>query len=255
MNDEMINDEDVADNVDETDKPQAEIKPPAPQTGPPQAPIALSADGQLMPKDSSEEFRVASMFMQSGAVPKVFTSAPQVMMAMQFLKRFGMDPIVCIRQCCIVNGSLSIWGELPLGIVKKSGKLESIREIVYDSQYHEICVDNKNLGEEPWGATCIIKMQGIEVIERSFTRVDAERANLWTKNIWRLYPKRMLQMRARGWALKDAAPEIISGISILEYDHGTIPDANGFPMPLQSNTMDKMKLMMTAKGGLVDKPE
>ena len=246
MSDEIMQDEDVSDNIDQDEKP-AEIIPEKKKNEvvKPQSAIAMSESGHLMPKDSNEEYRVAHMLMSSGAVPAVFKSAPQVMMAMQFLKRFGMDPIVCIRQVCIVNGSLSIWGELPLGLVNNSGRLEWIKEIIYDSNYKEITFENMNLGSEPWGATCTMKMIGKDPIQRSFTRADAEKAGLWNKSIWKLYPKRMLSMSARAWALKDGASEIISGVSILEYEHGTIPDSNGVPMLNETNTMEKMKLMMS----------
>jgi len=46
-----------------------------------------------------------------------------------------------------------------------------------------------------------------------FSVEDAKRAGLWGKQgPWQAYPKRMLQMRARGFALRDAYPDVLKGL-------------------------------------------
>jgi hypothetical protein len=46
---------------------------------------------------------------------------------------------------------------------------------------------------------------------------DAKRASLWGKSgPWTQYPKRMLQLRARGFALRDAFPDILRGLVTAE---------------------------------------
>jgi hypothetical protein len=43
--------------------------------------------------------------------------------------------------------------------------------------------------------------------------MDAKRAGLWTKaGPWQTYPRRMLQMRARSFALRDAFPDVLKGL-------------------------------------------
>jgi len=46
-----------------------------------------------------------------------------------------------------------------------------------------------------------------------FSVADAKKAGLWGKaGPWQQYPKRMLQMRARGFALRDAFPDVLRGV-------------------------------------------
>jgi hypothetical protein len=50
-----------------------------------------------------------------------------------------------------------------------------------------------------------------------FTVADAKKAGLWGKTgPWTQYPKRMLQMRARGFALRDAFPDVLKGLVTAE---------------------------------------
>ena len=52
---------------------------------------------------------------------------------------------------------------------------------------------------------------------RTFSQEDAKRANLWGKaGPWTAYPKRMLQMRARSFALRDSFPDALKGVGISE---------------------------------------
>ncbi len=235
-----MSEEAKTEEVDSAEQPKVEPK----QEIKVAAPISITGKGFIEAKDSSEEYRIAKIFLDSGAVPSMFKNPAQVMMAMQFLKRFAMDPVVCIRQVCIINGSLSIWGELPLGLVRRFGTLEIFEEFFFDKNYKTVSFENKNLDSEIWGASCLIKMQGSSLLQRAFTRDDAERARLWDKSIWKLYPNRMLQMRTRSWALKDAAPEIIGGVSILEYDHNMLMSEDGKLIENKSSAMEQMQKML-----------
>jgi hypothetical protein len=50
-----------------------------------------------------------------------------------------------------------------------------------------------------------------------FSVADAVRAGLWGKSgPWTQYPKRMLQLRARGFALRDAFPDVLKGLVTAE---------------------------------------
>jgi hypothetical protein len=50
-----------------------------------------------------------------------------------------------------------------------------------------------------------------------FSVADAKRAGLWGKSgPWTQYPRRMLQLRARGFALRDAFPDVLKGLVTAE---------------------------------------
>jgi hypothetical protein len=63
----------------------------------------------------------------------------------------------------------------------------------------------------------VIKRRDRSAVVRTFSEADAKKAGLWGKSgPWAQYPARMLQMRARGWALRDAFPDALKGLGIRE---------------------------------------
>jgi hypothetical protein len=66
-------------------------------------------------------------------------------------------------------------------------------------------------------AVCIAKRHGSTPVTARFSVMDAKRAGLWTKaGPWQTYPRRMLQMRARSFALRDAFPDVLKGLISVE---------------------------------------
>ena len=66
-------------------------------------------------------------------------------------------------------------------------------------------------------AVCVAKRKGRKPVTARFSVEDAKRAGLWAKQgPWSAYPKRMMQMRARGFALRDAFPDVLKGMITVE---------------------------------------
>jgi hypothetical protein len=66
-------------------------------------------------------------------------------------------------------------------------------------------------------AVCVAKRKGRKPVVAKFSVEDAKRAGLWAKQgPWSAYPKRMMQMRARGFALRDAFPDVLKGLITAE---------------------------------------
>ena len=63
-----------------------------------------------------------------------------------------------------------------------------------------------------------MKRKGVEnTIVRAFTIGDAKKANLWGRSgPWTQYPERMLEHRARGFALRDAFADKLRGVITTE---------------------------------------
>jgi len=92
------------------------------------------------------------------------------------------------------------WGDAALALISGRSDCEDIVEEASDTE-----------------ATCTIKRRGKSPVVRTFTANDAQKAGLWGKQgPWQQYPKRMLQMRARSWAIRDCYPDAMKGISIAE---------------------------------------
>ncbi|WP_460452623.1 recombinase family protein, partial [Alsobacter sp. SYSU BS001988] len=78
-------------------------------------------------------------------------------------------------------------------------------------------------GEASWTAVCQVRRKGERSwLVRSFDTADAIRARVWGKaGPWSEYPKRMLQMRARAFALRDGFPDVLGGLYLREEVEGS----------------------------------
>jgi hypothetical protein len=187
--------------------------------------IIVTESGLLEAQDIDGKYKLAEVLFKSGMIPKSYENPMQVMVAMQFAQELGLMPFHGIRNIAMINGNPSIWGELPLALAIKTGKLQSIEEFIFDKDYNKICFDNKNLNAEVYGAVTRIVHKEIGSFESTFTIDDAEKAGLLNRSpVWKSYRKIMLQRRARSFALKALFPEAIAGLPIAEYDFNYIPD-------------------------------
>jgi len=181
--------------------------------------------GELIGKSLEEQYRIAQYYASSGLLPKEINSPEKALVAAQYCNSLGLSFPVAIRQICVINGKPSIYGDLPLAIVRSSGHLDSISEKILNKEMKEICVSNSNLLDDPYAAVCKIKKKTGEEIERFFTIKDAQRAGLLGSNCWKKYPKDMLKYRARTQALKDLFSDVLNGVAIAEYDLAVMPQA------------------------------
>lgn len=216
----MPDDQTLAEELDVTQetKPKADLAK--------SDPLQLDEQGLYRMVTQQDEFRVARMLLETGAVPRAFSTPQQVMMAIQALKSLGLNWRTAIRQCGFTaQGAFMVYGDLELAVVRQSGQLEDLHEFLYvqdaDGKLVERCFANSNL-HLPWvGAVCRVKRRGAERhYETSFSIEDAKLAGLWGKTpTWRAYPQRMATMRARSMALRGEFPDICQGLAGVEYDH------------------------------------
>ncbi|MCP3873375.1 MAG: hypothetical protein GY699_09515 [Desulfobacteraceae bacterium] len=209
-----------------------------------------------------EQLSHASLLIASGMLPNAYKSQAQVVTALAYASELGLPRgIVSLRQIAVINGTPSIYGDLPLSIVYNSGKLKAIEEFVFDKDFKEICFENKNLSAEVYGACCRVMREGDSKYHESyFTADDARKANL-AGNVWSKYKRDMLKYRARSRALKDRFPDILNGIAIAEFDYGVIPNQNSSAMtvdldaPAESSLNDRFSESDIQEGAPVQIPE
>jgi hypothetical protein len=109
-----------------------------------------------------------------------------------------------LQNIAVINGRPSIWGDAALALVRGSAVCDDVIETIDGS------------GDQRT-ATCVAKRVGKEPVPRTFSVADAKKANLWGKaGPWQQYPDRMLQQRARGFALRDAFPDVLRGVITAE---------------------------------------
>lgn len=154
----------------------------------------------LTPSSLAEAMEFAGMMAKSSIVPKDYQNNPgNILVAIQWGMEIGLQPLQSMQSIAVINGRPSIWGDAMLALVRSSGLLESINEEVTDTK-----------------AVCTIKRRGEQEVVREFSMDEAKQAGLAGKNIWSQYPKRMMQMRARAFALRDVFTDVLRGVHVAE---------------------------------------
>ncbi len=190
------------------------------------APIQLDPSSQaLVAKDNAELMRVITTLMKGQAFPKTMDTPQKCISAWNLAAQLNVPPQRAIANMMFINDALGIYGELPKALAEKTGEMEDYEIFSIDKDQNKICLENKNLGAEVWGAVCRIKRKGRTKNEYSFTQVDAERAGLLAKKgPWREYRQIMYQRRASAQALKFEFPDALMGCAVHEYDSNFFPE-------------------------------
>lgn len=196
------------------------------------ATVALKSGpgGEFIGETFEERYRLASIYAASRFLPAAFDTPAKVFTALQFAYELGLRGITALRNIYIVNGTPALWGDLPLAIVRNSGKLKTIKEWTFDADGKEISLENKNIAVEPSGAACQTERHNAGEVSKQttvFTVADAKTAGVWGVKCWKTYPKRMLQLRARSQNLKDHFGDTLCGAAIAEHDFNVTGNERG----------------------------
>lgn len=127
----------------------------------------------------------------------------------------GLPPMQAIQQIAVINGRCVIWGDAVPALLWANGfKVKEWTEA--------------NV------AYCTVTRPDGSEVTRQFSEADARKARLWDERAtvtktwdgkseqkpndspWFRFPLRMLQMRARGFAVRDGAADVMRGIYMRE---------------------------------------
>ncbi len=108
-------------------------------------------------------------------------------------------PLRAAGQVTLIKGRLNVGVELQRAIARRSGY--DVKRLEIDDTRCIAVVVNSDTGQQVGDAV-------------TFTIEMAEKAGLIKSGgAWETYPQRMLWARAAGWAMKDAIPEVVMGLS------------------------------------------
>jgi len=139
--------------------------------------------------------------------PKGMERPESVLVAIQMGAEVGLTPMAALQNIAVINGRPSVWGDAMLAICRSSG--------VFDEAAFEETIEER---DGKIIASCTVRrLPNGKPVTRTFSMDDAKQAGLAGKpGPWQQYPKRMLQMRARSWALRDTFPDILRGLHCAE---------------------------------------
>lgn len=153
-----------------------------------------------------DAWRFWQMVAKTEFAPKDFRGKPEAcLLAGQHAAELGLGPMQGLQCIAVINGRPSIWGDAALALVQSSAVCEWVTEKVTGDG-------------DAMVATCEAKRRGYpQPTTVAFSVADAKKAGLWGKaGPWTQYPRRMLQLRARGFALRDAFPDVLKGLVTAE---------------------------------------
>jgi len=167
----------------------------------------------MLPKSFEQAVQLAEMMAKSGLVPAHFNNKPEAcLIAIISGASLGFNPLQSVKSIAVIHGTPCLWGDAMIALVRASPLCEWIKETFEgDTAY---CTVKRRSEPEPQ--------------TRSFSWEDAVNAGLTQKKgeVWNQYAKRMLQMRARGFALRDIFPDVLAGFGMAEEIRDITPSEN-----------------------------
>jgi hypothetical protein len=164
-----------------------------------------------------DAFRFSKMVSASEFAPKEFKGKPEsCLLAIQHGSEVGLSPMQSLQSIAVINGRPTIWGDAALALVQSSPACEYVREFIEGDGDAQVAV-------------CEVKRRGYpHATFVKFSVADAKKAGLWGKaGPWQQYPTRMLALRARGFALRNAFADALRGLVTAE-------EAQDYPVVTQA---------------------
>jgi len=180
------------------------------------------------PANLTEAIQFSDLLASSSIVPKAYQGKPQdILVCVQWGFELGLAPMQALQNIAVINGKPSVYGDAAMALVQASPVCEDVEEFF------------ENEGSPNPVAVCIASRKGRKPVTVRFSVEDAKRAGLWGKQgPWSAYPKRMMQMRARGFALRDAFPDVLKGMITAEEAQDYPDEAKPVPMAKPANPLD-----------------
>ena len=180
---------------------------------------ALGADPAFAKYELAK--RVAHTLAQSNIVPDAYRGRPNdVFVAINMGSELGMEPFQAIQSIAVIEGKPCLYGDGLIGVVRASPKCMWIEEELSEDGLTATCKTQRRSDPNP--------------ITASYSMTDAMQAGIDSKFNWKKHPKRMLQMRARAYCLRDAYPDLLKGLGVVEerQDHeDTPPPVTQYELP------------------------
>ena len=176
--------------------------------------ISTQRAGGLALQSFDDAFRFSKMVAASEFAPKDFRGKPEsCLLAIQHGSELGLSPMQSLQSIAVVNGRPAVYGDAALALVQSSPACAYVREYVEG--------EGDNLT-----AVCEVQRRGYpQPTVAKFSVADAKKAGLWGKTgPWSQYPSRMLGLRARGFALRNAFADALRGLVTAE-------EAQDYPTP------------------------
>lgn len=158
--------------------------------------------------------QLGQMVAKSEFFPAYKGKGEDAALAIMIGQTIGLSWVHSLLNIAIIKGAPRIWGDSMLAVCKVAPDYEYCHE-----EFDAVTMT----------ASCETKRKNESARRATFSKEDAIRATLWGRpGPWTSYPQRMLQMRARTFALRDTFPHVIQGMLTVE-EMMDVPPQEGRP--------------------------
>jgi len=217
----------TTDSTEAAQEPVIEAPEPKPQPMGSLIPISDKTQA-LAPQDHTQLLRFIDQMIKAKSMPRHLDTREKVVVAWNMAAQLGLPPQPSLRNIAVIEGSPSLFGDLPLALVQRHQDFMFYEEFNIDEEGTKICWESQNLKAIPWGGVVRLQRKGMKDPQSfAFTLMDAERAGLLRRAKegmpWSSYRQVMLIRRARILAIRALFADALTGASIAE-DFGYAPD-------------------------------
>lgn len=221
-----------------------ETTPPADalvvQTATPRALEVGPYSAAMRPRNLAEAITLSEMLAKSSFVPRDCQGKPmEVLARITYGSEIGLAPLTAVHTVMTANGKPSVYGDGLLGICQAHPAYE------WHNEFMEGDGDTRT-------AVFLVKRRGNPMpVTTRYSVAQAKQAKLWKKaGPWTDYPDRMLQMRARGFGLRDQFSDALKGVISREEAEDFPSEASRAPVraeviqavPVEKNQAIKLEL-------------
>lgn len=163
----------------------------------------------LIPQTLDDVYRLAQAISKSGLAPKDLRTPEAITVAIMTGLELGLPPMFALNKIAVINGRPTLWGDaIPALLWSRGFKLRE--------------------WEDDTTSYCEVTRPDGQIITRTFSDADAKAAGLLGKSgPWSQFKKRMRQMRARAFACRDGAADVLGGLYVAEEIDGGPLQAEG----------------------------
>lgn len=156
--------------------------------------------GALVPTSFDDFYRIANVISKSGLAPNSLNTAEAVMVAMMYGAEMRMTPMQSLQSIAVINGRPALYGDGLVTLARRAGcKIAQAFE--------------GELPDKDARAIVTLTRPDGELVVGEFTYGEAVQAGLANKTgPWKQYPRRMMMMRARAWAIRDGASDLLGAV-------------------------------------------
>lgn len=174
--------------------------------------------------DLDQAWRAAKVLSQSRLLPKsLYANNPEqtqanVTLILWYGAELGLPPMQAIQSIYVVNGKPQLSGQLWLSKVREAGHRAFVACKQCDlapENHQSVTADGEHRYDKDHDETrctmTIIRGDTGDRHSETFTIEDAQRAGLASKDVWKAWPKRMLQWRSASACATTICPEVALG--------------------------------------------